>query len=340
MAKTLSYTFDQIEAALKQSTENIVKPLSSFIYVLTQLGNTDKSDDIKLMFTIFGFTFDDLYNYLTTENHTLYCQSSGIQSAISINISETTFNYSFIANNYAGANENGSMLFNGTVTRDSSGSNYKLRVQATDLNLPRNVTSLVNLTTQEEIQEWLTSNFKDADDLKNACKSNLYMLYNGVYTPLYLSTNTTGTDLKICCHRYASVYDYGTIIYCTLQSGTLNITSFLYKNGACNITINIDNSILEYNTGDSYDDMNCWLLDIFGTYDESVIMSAHDGTRFTIIDSAGRLTECLTFWGESSGGNNVKWTIIFFDSGINKIYSEVITYNPTSGTITVVKTSI
>ena len=340
MAKTLSYTFDQIEAALKQSTDNIVKSLSAFIYILNALGNTDKSDDIKQAFTIFGFTFDDLYNYLTTENHTLYCQTLGVQSAISINISETTFNYSFISYNYTGANENGSILFNGTITRDSSDSNYKLRVQRTDLNLSRNVPSLVGLSSQEEIQEWLTSNFKDADDLKNACKSNLYMLYNGVYTPLYLSTNTAGTVLNICYHRYTSVYDYGTIIYCVLQSGTLNITSFLYKNGTCDITINIDNSILEYNTGDSYENMNGWLSDIFGTYDDSVIMRTHDGNRFTINDSAGRLTECLTFWGESVGGDNVKWTIAFFDSGINKIYSEVITYNPTSGTIRVEKTSI
>lgn len=340
MAKTLSYTFDQIEAALKQSTDNIVKSLSAFIYILNELGNTDKSDDIKLAFTLFGFTFDDLYNYLSTENHTLYCQSIGVQSAISINISETTFNYSCISYNNTGANENGSILFNGTITRDSSDSNYKLRVQRTDLNLSRNVPSLVGLSSQEEIQEWLTSNFKDADDLKNACKSNLYMLYYGVYTPLYLSTNTAGTVLQICYHRYTSVYDYGTIIYCVLQSGTLNITSFLYKNGTCDITINIDNSILEYNTGDSYENMNGWLSDIFGTYDEYVIRSTYDGTRFTITDSAGRLTECLTFWGESVGGDNVKWTIAFFDSGINKIYSEVITYNTTSGTITVEKTSI
>lgn len=340
MAKTLSYTFDQIEAALKQSTDNIVKSLSSFIYVLNMLGNTDKSDDIKLVFTIFEFTFDDLYNYLTTENHTLYCQASGVQSAISINISENTFNYSCISYNNTGANGNGSILFNGTITRDSSDSNYKLRVQRTDLNLSRNVPSLVGLSSQEEIQKWLTSNFKDADDLKNACKSNLYMLYDGVYTPLYLSSNTAGTVLNICYHRYASVYDYKTIIYCVFQSGTLNITSFLYKNGACDITINIDNSILEYNTGDSYENMNGWLLDIFGTYDDYVIMSTYDGTRFTINDRAGRLTECLTFWGESVGGDNVKWTIAFFDSGINKIYSEVITYNPNSGTITVEKTSI
>lgn len=340
MAKTLSYTFDQIEAALKQSTENIVKSLSVLIYVLTMLGNTDKSDDIKQVFTISGFTFDDLYNYLSTENHTLYCQSIGIQSAISINISETTFNYSFIANNYTGANEDGSILYNGTITRDSSDSNYKLRVQRTDLNLSRNVPSLVGLSSQEEIQEWLTSNFKDADDLKNACKSNLYMLYNRVYTPLYLSTNTAGTVLNICYHRYISIYDYGTIIYCVLQSGTLNITSFLYKSGTCDITINIDNSILEYNTGDSYENMNGWLSDIFGTYDVSVISRTYDGTRFTINDSAGRLTECLTFWGERVGGDNVKWIIIFFDSGINKIYSEVITYNPTSGTITVEETNI
>lgn len=339
MAKTLSYTFDQIEAALKQSTDNIVKSLSGFIYFLTKLGNSDKSDDIKQMFTLFGFTFDDLYNYLNTENHTLYCQITGIQSAISINISENTFNYSFIANDY-GMNESGSILFNGTVTRDSSDSNYKLRVQTTNLHLSRNVPSLVNLSSQEEIQEWLTSNFKDADDLKNACKSNVYMLSNGAYTPLYLSTNTAGTVLNICYHRYTSVYDYGTIIYCVLQSGTLNITSFSYKNGTCDITINIDNSILEYNTGDSYENMNGWLSDNFGTYDDSVIMSSHDGTRFTINDSAGRLTECLTFWGESVGGDNVKWTIAFFDSGINKIYSEVITYNPTSGTITVEKTNI
>lgn len=340
MAKTLSYTFGQIEAALKQSTDNIVKSLSGLLYFLTKLGNTDKSDDIKQVFTIFGFTFDDLYNYLSTENHTLYSQVNGIQSAISININENTFNYSFIANNYLKNNENGSILFNGTVTRDSSDSNYKQRVQATDLNLPRNVTSLGKLTTQEEIQEWLTSNFKDADDLKNACKSNVYMLHNGAYTPLYLSTNTAGTVLNICYHRYISVYDYGTMISCVLQSGTLNITSFLYKNGTCDITINIDNSILEYNTGDSYENMNSWLSDIFGTYDDSVIRSTYDGTRFTINDSAGRLTECLTFWGESVGGDNVKWTIIFFDSGINKIYTEVITYNPTSGTITVEKTNI
>lgn len=340
MAKTLSYTFDQIEAALKQSTDNIVKSLSAFIYVLNMLGNTDNSNDIKQAFAIFGFTFDDLYNYLTTENHTLYCQSIGIQSAISINISKTTFNYSCISYNATVDNEDGSILFNGTITRDSSDSNYKLRVQRTDLNLSRNVPSLVGLSSQEEIQEWLTSNFKDADDLKNACKSNLYMLYNRVYTPLYLSLNTAGTTLNICYHRYTSVYDYGTIIYCVLQSGTLNITSFSYKSGTCDITINIDNSILEYNTGDSYENMNGWLSDIFGTYDDSVIMSTHDGTRFTINDSAGRLTECLTFWGESVGGDNVKWTIAFFDSGINKIYSEVITYNSTSGTITVEKTSI
>lgn len=340
MAKTLSYTFDQIEAALKQSTDNIVKSLSAFIYVLNILGNTDNSNDIKQAFAIFEFTFDDLYNYLTTENHTLYCQSIGVQSAISINISKTTFNYSCISCNDTVANENGSILFNGTITRDSSDSNYKLRVQRTDLNLSRNVPSLVGLSSQEEIQEWLTSNFKDADDLKNACKSNLYMLYNGVYTPLYLSSNTAGTTLNICYYRYTSVYDYGTIIYCVLQSGTLNIRSFSYKSGTCDITINIDNSILEYNTGDSYENMNGWLSDIFGTYDDSVIMSTHDGTRFTINDSAGRLTECLTFWGESVGGDNVKWTIAFFDSGINKIYSEVITYNSTSGTITVEKTSI
>ena len=340
MAKNLSYTFDQIEAALKQSTDNIVKSLSVFIYILNGLGNTDKSDDIKQAFTLFGFTFDGLYNYLSTENHTLYCQSLGIQSAISINISENTFNYSFIANNYIKNNEKGSILFNGTVTRDSSDSNYKQRVQATDLNLPRNVTSLGNFTSQEEIQKWLTSNFKDADDLKNACKSNVYMLHNGAYIPLYLSTNTAGTALNLCYHRYISVYDYGTIISCVLQSGTLNITSFLYKNGICDITINLDNSILAYNTGDSYETMNNWLSDIFGTYDDSVIRMTYDGTRFTINDSAGRLTECLTFWGESVGGDNVKWTVIFFDSGINKIYSEVITYNPTSGTITVEKTSI
>ena len=340
MAKTLSYTFNQIEAALKQSTENIVKSLSAFIYVLNILGNTDKSDDIKQAFAIFGFTFDDLYNYLATENHTLYCQSISIQSAISLNISETMFNYSCISYDDTEVNENGSILFNGTITRDSSDSNYKLRVKRSDLNLSRNVPSLVGLYSQEEIQEWLTSNFKDAEDLKDACKRNLYMLYNRVYTPLYLSTNTAGTVLNICYHRYTSVYDYGTIIYCVLQSGTLNITSFLCKNGTCGITINIDNSILEYNTGDSYDNMNCWLLDNFGSYDNSVIMSTHDDTRFTINDSAGRITECLTFWGESVGGDNVKWTIAFFDSGINKIYSEVITYNPTSGTITVEKTSI
>lgn len=340
MAKTLSYTFDQIEDALKQSTGNIVKSLSGLLYALTILGNTDKSDDIKQMFTIFGFTFDDLADYLLKENHTLYSQINGNQSAISINASENTFNYSFISNNYIKDDENGSILFNGTVTRDSSDSNYKLRVQATDLNLSRNVTSLGNLTSQEEMQEWLTSNFKDAEDLKNACKSNVYMLHNGAYIPLHLSTNTAGTALYVCYHRYISVYDYGTIIYCVLQSGTLNITSFRNKNGTSEITVNIDNSILGYNTGDSYETMNSWLSDIFGTYDYSVIRSVYDGTRFTINDSVGRPTECLTFWGERAGGDNVKWTIIFFDSGINKIYSEVITYNPTSGTITVEKTNI
>lgn len=340
MAKTLSYTFDQIEAALKQSTDNIVKSLSAFIYNLNALGNTDESDDIKQVFTIFGFTFDDLYNYLTTENHTLYCQSIGVQSAISINISEHNFNYSCISYNYTGDKENGSILFNGTITRDSSDSNYKLRVQRTDLNLSRNVSSLVGLSSQGKIQEWLTSNFKDADDLKNACKSNLYMLYNSVYIPLYLSTNTAGNFLNICYNRYASVYDYGTIIYCGLQSGTLKITSFSYKNGTCDITKNINNYILECNTGDSYENMNGWLFGIFGTYDDYVIKKTYEGTRFTIKDSAGRLTECLTFWGENIGGGNVKWTIAFFDSGINKIYSEVITYNPNSGTITVEKTSI
>lgn len=340
MAKTLSYTFDQIEAALKQSTDNIVKSLSGVVYYLTVLGNSAKSDEIKQLFTILGFTFDDLYNYLNTENHTLYCQSPGIQSAISINISKNTFNYSFIANDYSGSNESGSILYNGTVTRDSSDSNYKLRVQTTNLHLSRNVPSLVNLVSQEEIQEWLTSTFKDADDLKNACKSNVYMLYGGAYTPLHLYTNPAGTVLNICYNRYASVYDFGTMIYCVLQSGTLNITSFLYKSGTCDVTINLDNSILENNTGDSYETMNNWLLDIFGTYDDSVIMRIRDGARITINDSVGRLTECLTFVGESSGGDNVKWTIIFFDSGIKKIYSEVITYNPTSGTITVEKTNI
>lgn len=340
MAKTLSYTFDQIETALKRSTDNMEVSLSGLIFILNLVGNTDDSDEIKQAFAIWGFTFDDLYNYLTTENNILYGKIIGGRSIITIDISETTFNYSCISYNITGPNENGLALFIGTVTRDSLDSNYKLRVQRTELNLSRNVPSLVGLSSQEEIQEWLTSNFEDADDLKNACKSNLYMLYNGVYTPLYLSTNTAGTVLNICYNIYASVYDYGTIIYCVLQSGTLNITSFLYKNGTCDITINIDNSILGYNTGDSYENMNGWLSDIFGTYDDSVIMSTHDGTRFTINDSAGCLTECLTFWGGSAGGDNVKWTIAFFDSGINKIYSEVITYNPTSGTITVEKTSI
>ena len=125
-----------------------------------------------------------------------------------------------------------------------------------------------------------------------------------------------------------------------VSSGTLNITSFNYVSNSYSGTYILNNSILTFETGNSYEEMTTWLEDLFGPYDDSVINAMNEASRYLMPDNNGYSCECLIFNLHTKGGDNMELTFAFFDSQSNKIVRKDIQYNPTQGTITVTDTSI
>lgn len=342
MNNTLDLSFNDINKSLNNSNANYCNNIGEFLLLLCNMGSSTESNTIKSIFSIFELSFEKIYN--TIDINSFYRSSYShnqfnILSIKAVDLSKIVFSLS----SFKEDNENESYIQSGYITRNSStDDNYAVKIHHIQrIYNFREVTPIIGESTKEDIQTWLKTNFKDVDDLKDASTRNIYMIYNGTCIPLYISVSSgSTTSISIFTNRYISGINYNYIYYAILQSNTLNVSNLFYRSGQLPVTIELDNSILEFDNMTDYEAMNTWLMDIFGSYDDAYIMQFYANTRYNIMDSLGMVTEVLTFHGESAGGDNVKWTLVFFDCGLNKIFKEVITYNPTSGMLNVEKTNI
>lgn len=112
------------------------------------------------------------------------------------------------------------------------------------------------------------------------------MIYNGTCIPLYISVSSgSTTSISIFTNKYISGINYNYIYYVILQSNTLNVSNLFYRSGQLPVTIELDNSILEFDNMTDYEAMNTWLMDIFDSYDDAYIMQFYANTRYNIMDS-------------------------------------------------------
>lgn len=341
MANTLDLSFNDINKALNNANANYCSNVGSFFLFICSVGSSTDNTYIKKVFSLFNLSFEKIYNIDTDK----YYMSSFANYQYSIlnlqaeDLSKIIFAVSF--SSLLDENETG--IYSGYITRNKdTDDNYATVIYPMQrvYNF-REVTNIIDKTEKSDIQTWINTNFKDLNVLKDASTRNIYMMYKGVYTPVNITViSSSTTSISISTNIYISGYWYNYYWYVILQGSTLTVSNLFYKSGQIPITINLDDSILTFDNMSDYEVMNTWLTDIFGTYDDAYIMEFHDNTRYTIMDSAGINTEVLTFNGQSAGGDNVKWILIFFDSGLNKIFKETITYNPTKGMLNVEKTNI
>lgn len=342
MAKTLDLSFKDINKALNNSNANYCNNIGEFLLLLCAFGSSTDSKTIKGMFLSFKLSFEKLYNTINREE---FYRCSYEQNQISIlSLSVVNLGHiSFSLSSLKGDSENESCIYSGYITRNkNTDDDYATVIYPLQrLYNSREVTNIITKTTKEDIQEWLQTNFKDVDDLNDAIQRNIYMIYNGAYIPLYISVSSGVTkSISIFTNIYIAGNNYNYNYYFLLQNNTLNVSNLFYKSGKLPVSIELDNSIITFDNDTTYKEMNEWLMYIFGSYDYKYIMDFYHNTRYNIMDSSGIVTEVLTFHVESADGDNVKYTLVFFDCGINKIFKETITYNPNSGMLNVEKTNI
>lgn len=338
MAKTLSLTFDEIDATLINANNNMSQNYTGLFLFLYLNGNSTNTTSIKSVFSLLGTSFSDIATNFTNKTH-FYCNIEHLYFNVSLYVDSSEIKYSYMTFSF---NENvGIYLYSGKVTRNAeTDSDYVNTVYPmVDLSLSYLLpSSFLQVYTQEQMQSFLTTNFGSYENLSSIANKNLYVIdAQNNFIPVRAAIKNTSIRFS-----YEILQDVPLrhIFSFIVSSGTLNITSFNHVYNSYSGTYILDNSILTFETGNSYEVMTTWLEDLFGTYDDSLINAMNEPSRYLMPDNNGYNSECLIFNLHSKGGDNMELTFAFFDSQSNKIVRKDIQYNPTQGTITVTDTSI
>lgn len=338
MAKTLSLTFDEIDATLINANNNMSQNYTGLFVFLYLNGNSTNTSTIKSVFSSFGTSFSDIATDFTNKTH-FYCKIGQQYFNVSLSVDSSEIKYLYMTFSF---NENvGMYLYSGKVTRNAeTDSDYVSTVYPmVDLSLSYLLpSSFLQVYTQEQMQSFLTTNFGSYENLSSIANKNLYVIdAQNNFIPVRAAIKNRSIRFS-----YEILQDVPLrhIFSFIVSSGTLNITSFNYVSNSYSGTYILDNSILTFETGNSYEVMTTWLEDLFGTYDDSLINAMNEDSRYLMQDNNGYNSECLIFNLHSKGGDNMELTFAFFDSQSNKIVRKDIQYNPTQGTITVTDTSI
>ena len=338
MAKTLSLTFDEIDATLINANNNMSQNYTGLFQFLYLNGNSTNTTSIKSVFSLFGTSFSDIATNFTNKTH-FYCKIGRQYFNVSLYADSSEIKYSYMTFSF---NENvGTYLYSGKVTRNAeTDSAYVSTVYPmVDLSLSYLLpSSFLQVYTQEQMQSFLTTNFGSYENLSSIANKNLYVIdAQNNFIPVRAAIKNTSIRFY---YEILQDVPLRCIFSFIVSSGTLNITSFNYVYNSYSGTYILDNSILTFETGNSYEVMTTWLEDLFGTYNDSLINAMNESSRYLMPDNNGYNSECLIFNLHSKGGDNMELTFAFFDSQSNKIVRKDIQYNPTQGTITVTDTSI
>lgn len=338
MAKTLSLTFDEIDATLINANNNMSQNYTGLFAFLYLNGNSTNTSTIKNIFSLFDTSFSDIATDFTNKAH-FYCKIGLRYFNVSLSVDSSEIKYLYMT---FSINENDGMcLYSGKVTRNAeTDSDYVNTVYPmVDLSLSYLLpSSFLQVYTQEQMQSFLTTNFGSYENLSSIANKNLYVLDSrNNFIPVRAAINNTSIRFS---YEILQDVPLRRIFSFIVSSGTLNITSFNYVSNSYSGTYILDNSILTFETGNSYEVMTTWLEDLFGTYDDSLINAMNESSRYLMPDNNGYNSECLIFNLHTKGGDNMELTFAFFDSQSNKIVRKDIQYNPTQGTITVTDTSI
>lgn len=338
MAKTLSLTFDEIDATLINANNNMSQNYTGLFIFLYLNGNSTNTTSIKSFFSSFGTSFSDIATDFTNKTH-FYCKIEQQYFNVSLYADSSEIKYSYMTFSF---NENvGTFLYSGKVTRNAeTDSDYVSTVYPmVDLSLSYLLpSSFLQVYTQEQMQSFLTTKFGSYENLSSIANKNLYVIdAQNNFIPVRAAINNTSIRFS---YEILQDVPLRRIFSFIVSSGTLNITSFNYVSNSYSGTYILDNSILNFETGNSYEVMTTWLEDLFGTYDDSLINAMNESSRYLMPDNNGYNSECLIFNLHTKGGDNMELTFAFFDSQSNKIVRKDIQYNPTQGTITVTDTSI
>ncbi len=338
MAKTLSLTFDEIDATLINANNNMSQNYTGLFVLLYLNGNSTNTSTIKSVFSSFDTSFSDIATDFTNKTH-FYCKTEHQYSNVSLYVDSSEIKYSYRTFSF---NENvGMYLYSGKVTRNAeTDSDYVNTVYPmVDLSLSYLLpSSFLQVYTQEQMQSFLTTNFGSYENLSSIANKNLYVIdAQNNFIPVRAAIKNTSIRFS---YEILQDVPLRRIFSFIVSSGTLNITSFNYVSNSYSGTYILDNDILTFETGNSYEVMTTWLEDLFGTYDDSLINAMNESSRYLMPDNNGYNSECLIFNLHTKGGDNMELTFAFFDSQSNKIVRKDIQYNPTQGTITVTDTSI
>lgn len=338
MAKTLSLTFDEIDATLINANNNMSQNYTGLFVFLYLNGNSTNTSTIKSAFSSFDTSFSDIATDFTNKTH-FYCKIGQQYFNVSLSVNSSEIKYSYMTFSF---NENvGAYLYSGEVTRNAeTDSDYVSTVYPmVDLSLSYLLpSSFLQVYTQEQMQRFLTINFGSYENLSSIANKNLYVLDSqNNFIPVRAAIKNTSIRFS---YEILQDVPLRRIFSFIVSSGTLNITSFNYVYNSYSGTYILDSNILTFETGNSYEVMTTWLEDLFGTYDDSLINAMNEPSRYLMPDNNGYNSECLIFNLHSKGGDNMELTFAFFDSQSNKIVRKDIQYNPTQGTITVTDTSI
>ena len=338
MAKTLSLTFDEIDATLINANNNMSQNYTELFVFLYLNGNSTNTSTIKSAFSLFDTSFSDIVTDFTNKTH-FYCKIESQYFNVSLYVSSSEIKYSYMT---FSLNENvGTYLYSGEVTRNAeTDSDYVSTIYPmVDLSLSYLLpSSFLQVYTQEQMQSFLKTNFGSYENLSSIANKNLYVIdAQNNFIPVRAAIKNTSIRFS---YEILQDVPLRRIFSFIVSSGTLNITSFNYVSNSYSGTYILDNSILTFETGNSYEVMTTWLEDLFGTYDDSLINAMNESSRYLMPDNNGYNSECLIFNLHTKGGDNMELTFAFFDSQSNKIVRKDIQYNPTQGTITVTDTSI
>lgn len=338
MDKTLSLTFDEIDATLINANNNMSQNYTGLFVFLYLSGNSTNTSAIKSVFSSFGTSFSDIVTDFTNKTH-FYCKIEHQYFNVSLSVDSSEIKYSYMT---FSLNETvGMYLYSGKVTRNAeTDSDYVSTVYPmVDLSLSYLLpSSFLQVYTQEQMQSFLTTNFGSYENLSSIANKNLYVIdAQNNFIPVRAAIKNTSIRFS---YEILQDVPLRRIFSFIVSSGTLNITSFNHVSNSYSGTYILDNSILTFETGNSYEVMTTWLEDLFGTYDDSLINAMNESSRYLMPDNNGYNSECLIFNLHSKGGDNMELTFAFFDSQSNKIVRKDIQYNPTQGTITVTDTSI
>lgn len=338
MAKTLSLTFDEIDATLINANNNMSQNYTGLFLFLYLNGNSTNTSIIKSAFSSFDTSFSDIATDFTNKTH-FYCKIGQQYFNVSLSVNSSEIKYSYTTFSFK---ENvGAYLYSGEVTRNAeTDSDYVSTVYPmVDLSLSYLLpSSFLQVYTQEQMQSFLTTNFGSYENLSSIANKNLYVIdAQNNFIPVRAAIKNTSIRFS---YEILQDVPLRRIFSFIVSSGTLNITSFNYVYNSYSGTYILDNAILTFETGNSYEVMTTWLEDLFGTYDDSLINAMNEPSRYLMPDNNGYNSECLIFNLHPKGGDTMELTFAFFDSQSNKIVRKDIQYNPTQGTITVTDTSI